>query len=44
VSDAERFVVLRAPQALRAMQGQSVAIIRDGKGRLVAPPRFAARA
>ncbi len=35
VSDGERFVVLRATAALRALQGQSVAVARDAKGRLV---------
>ena len=35
VSDGERFVVLRATPALRALQGQSVAVARDAKGRLV---------
>ena len=38
VSDGARFVVLRATPALRALQGQSVAITRDGKGRLVVRP------
>jgi hypothetical protein len=32
VSDGERFVVLRATPALRAVQGQSVAVARDAKG------------
>jgi type IV secretory pathway VirD2 relaxase len=35
VSDGERFVVLRSTPALRALQGQSVAVARDAKGRLV---------
>jgi hypothetical protein len=38
VSDGERFVVLRATPALRALQGQSVAVARDAKGRLVVGP------
>jgi hypothetical protein len=38
VSDGERFVVLRATPALRAFQGQSVAVARDAKGRLVVGP------
>ncbi len=38
VSDGERFVLLRATPALRALQGQSVAVVRDGKGRLVVGP------
>jgi type IV secretory pathway VirD2 relaxase len=38
VSDGERFVVLRATPALRALQGQSVAVARDAKGRLVVRP------
>ena len=38
VSDGERFVVLRATPALRALQGQSVAVTRDAKGRLVVRP------
>jgi type IV secretory pathway VirD2 relaxase len=38
VSDGERCVVLRATTALRALQGQSVAVTRDGKGRLVVRP------
>jgi hypothetical protein len=35
VSDGERFLVLRSTPALRALQGQSVAVARDAKGRLV---------
>jgi hypothetical protein len=35
VSDGQRFVVLRSTPALRALQGQSVAVARDAKGRLV---------
>ncbi|MGA7122145.1 MAG: hypothetical protein WBY94_18725 [Polyangiaceae bacterium] len=38
VSDGERFVVQRSPPALRALQGQAVAVARDSKGRLVAGP------
>jgi len=38
VSDGERFVVLRATPALRALQDQSVAVARDAKGRLVVRP------
>jgi hypothetical protein len=38
VSDGQRFVVLRSTPALRALQGQSVVIVRDGKGRLVVGP------
>jgi type IV secretory pathway VirD2 relaxase len=38
VSDGERFVVLRSTPALRALQGQSVAVARDAKGRLVVRP------
>jgi hypothetical protein len=38
VSDGERFVVLRATSALRALQGQSVAVARDAQGRLVVRP------
>jgi hypothetical protein len=38
VSDGQRFVVLRMTPALRALQGQSVAVTRDAKGRLVARP------
>jgi hypothetical protein len=38
VSDGERFVVLRSTPALRALQGQSVAVARDNKGRLVVRP------
>ena len=38
VSDGQRFVVLRMTPALRALQGQSVAVVRDGKGRLVVGP------
>jgi hypothetical protein len=38
VSDGERFVVLRSTPVLRALQGQSVAVARDAKGRLVARP------
>jgi type IV secretory pathway VirD2 relaxase len=38
VSDGQRFVVLRSTPALRALQGQSVAVVRDGKGRLVVGP------
>jgi len=39
VSDGECFLVLRATPALRALQGQSVAIAHDAKGRLVVRPR-----
>ncbi|MGA7118603.1 MAG: hypothetical protein WBY94_00825 [Polyangiaceae bacterium] len=35
VSDGERFVVLRSTPTLRALQGQSVVVARDNKGRLV---------
>jgi hypothetical protein len=35
VSDGQRFVVLRATPALRALHGQSVAVTRDAKGRLL---------
>jgi type IV secretory pathway VirD2 relaxase len=38
VSDGERFVVLRSTPALRALQGQSVAVTRDAKGCLVVRP------
>jgi type IV secretory pathway VirD2 relaxase len=38
VSDEQRFVVLRMTPALRALQGQSVAVTRDAKGRLVVGP------
>ena len=38
VSDGQRFVVLRTTPALRALQGQSLAVTRDAKGRLVARP------
>jgi type IV secretory pathway VirD2 relaxase len=38
VSDGQRFVVLRATPALRALQGQSVVVARDAKGRLVVRP------
>ena len=38
VSDGERFVVLRATSLLHALQGQSVEVTRDGKGRLVVRP------
>ena len=38
VSDGERFVVLRARPLLRALQGQSVEVTRDAKGRLVVRP------
>ncbi len=38
VSDGARFVMLRATPALRALQGQSVTVVRDGKGRLVVGP------
>jgi hypothetical protein len=38
VSDGQRFVVLRSTPALRALQGQSVAVARDAKGRLVVRP------
>ena len=38
ISDGVRFVVLRATPALRALQGQSVAVARDAKGRLVVGP------
>jgi type IV secretory pathway VirD2 relaxase len=38
VSDGQRFVVLRMTPALRALQGQSVAVARDAKGRLVVRP------
>ncbi len=40
VSDGERFVVLRATPALRALQGQSVAVARDAKGRLIVELRL----
>ncbi|MGA7120102.1 MAG: DUF3363 domain-containing protein [Polyangiaceae bacterium] len=38
LSDGERFVVLRSTPALRDLQGQSVAVARDAKGRLVFRP------
>ncbi len=38
VSDGQRFVVLRTTPALRALQGQSVVVRRDAKGRLVVRP------
>jgi uncharacterized protein DUF3363 len=38
VSDGERFVVFRSTPALRASYGQSVAVARDAKGRLVVRP------
>ncbi|MGH7435884.1 MAG: DUF3363 domain-containing protein [Polyangiaceae bacterium] len=38
VSDGQRFVVLRMTPALRALQGRSVAVTRDAKGRLVVRP------
>jgi type IV secretory pathway VirD2 relaxase len=38
VSDGQRFVVLRVTPALSALQGQSVAIARDAKGRLIVRP------
>ena len=38
VSDGQRFVVLRSTPALRALQGHSVAVARDAKGRLVVRP------
>jgi len=38
ISDGERFVVLRSTPALRALQGQSVVVARDSKGRLVVGP------
>ncbi len=38
VSDGQRFVVLRTTPALRALQGQSLAVTRDAKGRLVVRP------
>ncbi len=38
VSDGQRFVVLRSTPALRALQGQTVAIARDAKGRLIVRP------
>ena len=38
VSDGGRFVVLRATPLLHALQGQSVEVARDGKGRLVVRP------
>jgi hypothetical protein len=38
VSDGERFVVLRATPLLHALQGQSVEVTRDSKGRLVVRP------
>jgi type IV secretory pathway VirD2 relaxase len=38
VSDGERFVVLRSTPAVRALQGQSVAVARDAKGGLVVRP------
>ena len=38
VSDGRGFVVLRTTPALRALQGQSVAVARDAKGRLVVRP------
>jgi len=36
-SDGKRFVVLRATPALRALQGQSVSVARDGKRQGTAP-------
>ncbi len=38
VSDGQRFIVLRATPALRALHGQSVAVTRDAKGRLLIRP------
>jgi hypothetical protein len=38
VSDGARFVVLRTTPALRALHGQSVAVVRDAKGRRVVNP------
>jgi type IV secretory pathway VirD2 relaxase len=38
LSDGQRFVVLRSTPALRALQGKSVAVARDEKGRLVVRP------
>ena len=38
VSDGQRFIVLRATPALRALHGQSVAVTRDAKGRLLVRP------
>jgi hypothetical protein len=38
VSDGQRFIVLRETPALRALHGQSVAVTRDAKGRLLVRP------
>ncbi len=38
VSDGERFVVLRATEALRAAESQTVILTRDAKGRLIVRP------
>jgi type IV secretory pathway VirD2 relaxase len=38
VSDGGRFVILRSTPALRALEGQFVAVTRDDKGRLVVRP------
>ena len=38
VSDGEGFVVLRSTPALRALEGQSVAVARDTKGRVIVRP------
>ena len=38
VSDGQRFVVLRATAALRALHGKTVTVTRDAKGRLLVRP------
>jgi type IV secretory pathway VirD2 relaxase len=38
VSDGQRFVVLRATVALRALHGKTVTVTRDAKGRLLVRP------
>ena len=38
VSDGQRFILLRATAALRAADGGTVAVTRDGKGRLLVRP------
>jgi len=35
ISDGQRFILLRATPALRALHGQSVAVTRDANGRLL---------
>lgn len=38
VSDGSRFAVIESTATLRAMQGKSVVVSRDAKGRLVVRP------